>query len=305
MNRRQILHGSGTLLATGLAGCLGLLDSTATDEPPACPTTIPRLEQADYRGDSRVVCNDGSGESDDETRLVPDPRSASLPDASLECTLTNGHDNHFNADFYAWSLQKRVDGEWHGTTDTASPAADRSSLESDESHTWTLTVDNTNLERVVEPVEAREDVTVRALGSGTYAFLIAGSYGEEGESPMVNSPQIGYAAQFTLEGDDLPLEPTTVITDVSRDGDTVVVQRTEEPSRVITLERTDEEADHHRTLITEQLYGEPVLRDGLAHAEEDADSIRIESSPGSASGLATRGTLEYRDELYSITSDQP
>ena len=308
MNRRQILRGSGALLATGLAGCLGLQGSTSTDEKPACPTTIPRPVRSASQDDTRIVCNDGTDEgSDDETRLVPDPRSASLPDASLEFTLTNRRDDHFNTNFYLWSLNKRVDGEWYMTTGAVYPGAAESSLGPDASHAWTVTVDNTELQRVVDSPEDRDDVTVRAHGAGTYAFLISGSYGKAGERPPTNSPQIGYAAQFTLEGDDLPLKPTEAVTDVSRDGDTVVVVRrgVDDPSRVITLERTDEASDRHRTLITEQLYGRPVIRDALAHADPDADRIRIESPADTTSEVRGWGSLEYRDEIYSVTAGPP
>jgi hypothetical protein len=103
MRRRQLLCTSAALLTTGLAGCSSSSVPKATGSP--CPTEFPVERAGDLSGDFRVVCNETS--DSDETTLIPDTRSASLPGATVEFTFTNRDDRPFRM-HALWSLHKKV-----------------------------------------------------------------------------------------------------------------------------------------------------------------------------------------------------
>lgn len=311
MSRRQFLRSGSALLAAGLAGCNALQpsDSTTTDSP--CPTDVPAAVRADYRGDSRVYCNDGSESADAETVLRPSPRSGSLPDARVEFALENGREDHFNT--ARWDLRKRVDGTWY---DPVVPRTGRSqpSVAPGESHDWAVAVDNAELSSVVEPVEG-DEFSARALGGGTYAFLVSGSYGAADDRFVDNEPWVAYAARFSLDGDPLALEPTSSVRDVARSGDTVTVRATDgDPDLVVTVSTRDDAPTAQseaarREVITEQLYGWPVLRDALAHFEDDVTEVVVETSPDPDRRVASPRspgdtiTVTYQGVEYAVTTE--
>jgi hypothetical protein len=85
MRRRQLLCTSAAMLTTGLAGCSSASEPASTGLP--YPTEFPAYWTGDFSGDFRVVCN--------ETTIVPEIRSASLPGATIEFTFTNRDDRPF------------------------------------------------------------------------------------------------------------------------------------------------------------------------------------------------------------------
>lgn len=311
MSRRQFLRTGSALLAAGFAGCNALQppDSTTTGSP--CPTDVPPAVRADYRGEFRVFCNDRSESADAETVLRPSPRSGSLPDARVAFALENGRDEHFNT--ARWDLRKRVDGTWH---DPVVPRTGRSrpSVGPGETHDWAVAIDNADLSRVVEPVEG-DEFSVRALGGGTYAFLVSGSYGAADERFVENEPWLAYVARFSLDGDSLALEPTSRVRTVTRSADTVTVRATDgEPDRVVTASTRDDAPTAQseaarREIITEQLYGRPVLRDALAHFEDGVAEVVVETGAGpdrrvaSPRRLGDTITVAYRGVEYAVTTE--
>ncbi|RDI70812.1 hypothetical protein [Halopelagius longus] len=309
MNRRTFLR-AGVALSCGLAGCLDSIrpPTSSSSDGLSCPSTVPRIENADFEGEFEMRCN-APTESETEpsdTALAPDSRSVSLPDAEIAFTLTNRRDRYFNANFYRWELQKRVDGEWYATVPTRAAANAGSSLAPDESHTWSVSVTNDNLGTPVEPVTADESLSLRALGGGTYAFLVVGSYGRRGQSPQENQPIIAYAAPFTLSGDALQLVPTNTVRDVTRDGNavTVTVGGADSNGSVTVTKRpeTDPSDDAvSAAYVTESVYGVPALRNALAHFEDGVEAVTVRDDDLFGTPLYRGLTFAYEGTVYEVT----
>jgi hypothetical protein len=307
MRRRRLLQGSIGVVGA-LAGCVDRFTPGAGSDARACPSTVPRVENADYDGEFEMNCHRPGGSTPDGsgTALTADDRSASLPDADIAFTLTNGRDRHFDTNFYDWSLQKRADGEWHGVVARRVPADSESSLAPGDSHAWSVSIRNEDLGQPVEPVEADESPSLRALGAGTYAFVVAGSYGEAGRSMRDNQPSVGYARPFELDGDSLELVPTEAVEDATRDGDTVTVSVGVDDPETITVERgvdpSTPDDGRHTTLITETVYGRPTLRNVLAHFEEGVERVRLRTGATAGSRLRRGTTFSYRGTTYGVTN---
>lgn len=308
--RRIVLASVGTITLGSLAGCAGRQNpETSPDngESP-CPSSVPPADRADYDGESRVICNDGATTADDSTQLTPDHRSVSLPDAHLAFRLSNRRETYFNAS--QWDLHKRVNKTWY---DVPVPQIRtfELSLVPENSHEWLITIDNSDLHSVIQPVEGT-DVTIRSLGSGTYALTVSGSYGTQNESMVANRPWVAYAAQFSIEGEPLTVEPTTDVTDVQRDGPTTIVRATSEvPQWTVTVREVDEEATEERAelqreLITEQLYRHPILRNAIAHFEDDVTEVIVEIGDEQQFQaepplrISQPITLLYQEKRYSV-----
>lgn len=306
MNRRTVLH-TGVALAIGLAGCLdgvGPRSPSSTPEPLSCPSTVPRIENADFDGEFRMECDAPTESETDasDTTLAPDARSASLPNAEIAFTLTNRRDRPFNANFYRWELRKRVDGEWHGTVPTRASANAESSLAPDSSHTWSVSIRNDALGKPVEPVTADASLSLRALGGGTYSFVIVGSYGRRGQSWVENQPIVAYAAPFRLEGDALRLVPTNAVRNVARDGSAVTVTvGADDPSGAITVTKRPSGVDGGRTYVTESVYGIPSLRNALAQFEDGVDEVTVRTDDPFGSPLYRGLTFTYEGTAYEVT----
>lgn len=308
MNRRALLH-AGVGLSCALAGCLDGIDplSASSNDPP-CPDTVPVIERADFDGTFRMRCNtaDDSTTAAGETTLVPATRRLSLPDAATTVSLVNNRDEAYNANFYNWRILKHVDGQWYSAVARRFSPADESSLAPQESHTWSLSVSNDGLERPVAPVTSDEQLPVRALGPGRYAFVVVGSYGRHGQSMTDNQPFIGYAATFTLAGDDLELVPTNRVRSADRDGETVTVTvGSNDPDRAVTVSRRSSAQASNDALVTEHItetvYGNPLLRDVLAQFEPGVERVTVRTHGMLGTQLHPGATFAYGGETYEVT----
>lgn len=310
MNRRTLIKG-GVALSLPFGGCLEGFSPGSSSDALSCPLTVPRIENADFDGEFQMKCERPAESSTDAsgTTLTPDVRSVSLPHAETTFTLTNRHDQHFNANFYNWELQKRVDGEWYGTVRRQYSAGAGASLAPSDSHTWSVSITNNNLGQPVEPVNGNESLSLRALGRGTYAFIVVGSYGDRGQSWRGNQPIIGYATPFKLQGDALQLVPTNSVHNVTHKGSTVTVTVGEgDPNRTITVaKRTKTQTGSERPpapYITESVYGHPTLRNILAHFDKDVEKVTLRTTDSSGSPLYPGLTFSYEETTYQVTSTE-
>lgn len=308
MDRRTLIKG-GVALSLTFGGCLEGISPSSSSDALSCPSTVPRIEYADFDGEFQMKCERPAESSTDAegTTLTPDVRSVSLPHAETTFTLTNRHDQHFNANFYNWELQKRVGSEWYGTVGRKFSAGAGSSLAPGNSHTWSVSITNDNLGQPVEPVTGNESLSLRALGGGTYAFIVVGSYGNRGQSWGENQPLIGYATPFKLQGDALQLVPTNSVHNVTRKGSTVTVTvGADDPNRTITVaKRTETQTASERppaTYITESVYGHPTLRNILAHFDKDVEKVTLRTTDLSGSSLQPGLPFSYEGTTYQVTS---
>lgn len=295
MRRRPFL---ATALAAGSGFLAGCLDSgggsSPTTSPPAgdigCPTYGDRVET--------VICTPELPDPDAEMAMQPASASGELPEASYEFSLENERDTRFNVNFYQWKLQKYVDGEWFYVAPREWPEP-LMRLEPGESHTWTLTVDNTDLARSIPSSVGSESATVAGLGGGTYSFGVPGWF--EGED---TSAQTAFATRFELSGDQLTLGPTPDVSERVRDGDTVLVdwpvdQGDPVTYRVTRLKSVPEDAER---VIAEQVIRDTPLRNALALFERWSRIVEIDTRTGAFSHatLTEDRTIEYQGTGYEI-----
>lgn len=257
--------------------------------------------------EGRVVCYDEVDFAATPMVLSPDARSIE-PGETISFTLENGTDASFEANFYDWTLEKHVDGEWYRVAPWAVPEP-LMRLGSGDSHGWQLAVDNggVGVGKAVPKAEGSSDVTVAGLGGGTYGFSIDGWFEHGDES-------VSFAATFELDADRLELTPTNDVVETERDGETQIVRADRsdandgsdrkkstatidgDPEATYLLERVD---DADRRLIVEQLYREPVLRDALASLRSgDAATVRLEEY-----GRRSFATLWDIDDPFSFCGD--
>lgn len=295
MDRRRFLH-SGVALSCGLAGCLDGDGPSSLFAASPCPSTISRIEDADYHGEFRMECN---------TAFTLDETSRSLSDSGLLLDLSNQRDAYFNTQFYSWELLKHVDSEWYTVATPTIPATAGSSLAPGERYMYSVVVDNDFLENPVEPISGDKRLRFRALGGGTYAFVIVGSYGAQGASWSANQPFIGYAARFTWDEEAIPLVPTNTVLDTSREGETMTVTvGTDDPARSITVTRRPDGTPsevRHASYITESVYGQPALRNVLAHFDEGITTVTLRTDELLLPAFNPSGTFTYEGTMYEVT----
>lgn len=346
MKRRALLGTLATLGATtAAAGCLGspgqsddsttaatTTQSPATSTEPATSTTdsgdetpSELLELGDPASavdcpapdEGRAVCY--PEHADAALSLTPGPETISLPSGETTLTLANDTDHEYRTNFYGWTLSKRVDGEWYRIAPQYHPEP-MHVLPSGTTHEWTLAVDNS--EAPTGGAAAEEDVDLAGLGGGEYAFTVSGWFPVTDDDGDDESFYVAAGARFDLEGD--PLELTSVgDLDASRDGSTVTVTSSEEPTEetplsVLTVERVGEAgvppSRPIRDRIVEQLLrprmdvmGDPnPLRNALPFFEGGVDTVRYEAPSGvtPAFGLDEPYYLGYDDEIYEVTSER-
>lgn len=206
MNRRAYLAGVGAVLTPLGSGCqsLGGFSPSAADSTPECPTTVPKFVNADFDGEVQIICNDrGSESATDETTLVADPQTTSMPSAEVEFRLTNRRDHYYSTNPFEWFVRKYVDEEWRLAVPSEAPATEHSSLAPGESWSWTLTSEGSTAESDIPTDPVRSDDTIAAPlpGAGAYAFQVYGSYGEQGHHKLGNTPIVSYAVRFTVEAE--------------------------------------------------------------------------------------------------------
>lgn len=300
MRRRETLRLVGAAGLAGLAGCSGLAGEgteTLTPAPgtaPDCPASA-ALSISDTGSVDRY-CNTADGTpAERRTAVVPDGRTARLPDAHVRFTLTNRRSDHLNVNLEAWELHKQAAGAWHHLGRSRwTGSGDDDGLAPGASHEWTVTVENGDLGAVVEPVRGRSDVPLRALGGGTYAFLVHGSYGAPDEKPFENA-SVSYATRWSLAGDALDLVMSDSVNAVERDGDSVVVRDggvTGSPNEALVLTRTDPgpavEPSQDSPFIAEEVYGKPALRNALAAFEAGVRRVEVRTDRRRGLGIRDR-----------------
>ncbi|WP_049893407.1 hypothetical protein [Halogranum rubrum] len=328
MRRRALLS---TLGVTVLAGCTAndsvgnTGDRTASSTDSLEPATAPATATPDAT-DVGVSPAEAAGPpwDDDVKRVVswadvtestpialrPPTQQASLPGATFEFTLANDTDVRFETNFYGWSVWKQVDEAWFHVAPTAWPVP-LMTLESGESHTWTVTVDNSELHRDIMWVEGTEDLSLAGLGGGTYAFTIDGWFASQDYDQS-----LGFASQFVLDGDPVELVPTNEVTGTTREGDTVVVETSHgagDDSRraAFVVERLGDESVESqesdvRRLITEQALRDRELRNTLPFFEEGVETVRLEEQNSSwpIFGLDEPRVIEYEGVQYRLSAEE-
>jgi hypothetical protein len=242
-----------------------------------------------------VVCYQEVDDPLSKTVLQPSAARMSLPDGELSFTLTNRREEPFYTVTYRWNIWKRVDGEWFSLPRSIAPTSSKQAIGTGESHRWRFSVDNSDLASPIERIKADRDVTVRGLGNGTYAFLVWGGYGSDGANGVPDDP-ISYAAQVSLEGPALELHPPSTA-NVTKDGETktITFDGEDDPTYTYTLTRDSNLSADPIPVVTEQLYGRPVLRAAMAHFEDDTTHITVKSDE--VSQFASE-TIRYDGETY-------
>jgi hypothetical protein len=268
--------------------------NTATGtETPASPTLeIPSENHCPAFGDSQVVC---SVDADDGTTLqmVPSKASAPLPKADLSFTLRNETGVTFTTNYYDWSAWKRVDGEWFHIAPQVVPEP-AMMLESGGSHTWNLTIDNTDLDAVIVLAEGTEDVALAGLGGGTYAFGIRGWF--RGQSYENGTAA---AARFELVSDALELTPTADLEVVERNGDQKHVRQGDGGNTFVAT-RIETSDSNPRPMLLEKAIRITPLRNLLASFEPGIRSVRLDAERTGPFLFETEA-IEYEGEIYRIT----
>lgn len=225
--------------------------------------------------------------SDASLSLAPDDDVLDLPADSTTFTVENDTGYEYRANFYGWSLEKRVHGRWFHVAPQYWPQP-LHVLPPGASHDWTFEVDNT--ESPSGGPSNDEAVSLSALGGGEYAFTLHGWFplGDE-DDPF----EVSLGARFRVDGDQLELTPTDGVS-TTRDGDTVTVTLDADPTddeRVARLvaERVGESGVPPNQpvdiYIAEQLLqSDPSrgdrpnpLRNALAGFENGVDEVRYEA----------------------------
>lgn len=312
MHRRSFLASVGGFAALGVAGCLddrstggpggddpsggdatptatpgtptdgtatGPGTPTATPTPPGTPPHDapfpPGREDVD-----RLVWYREVSDPDGRLHLSYSASSVALP-GEVSFTLHNNADRRFMTNFYNWALYRWEGGRWRHVAPLLvnEPLM---TLEPGESHTWTVTLSDGNLETPEFRASGTSEVTVEPVGGGHYAFAVEGWWDGQDETPTYEHKTV-CAARFEAEGRQLPLVPSSAVTGTRREGDTVVVAaenpRGSDGTPATYVLTRDDSASDPRELVTEQVYRQWPLRDALAHAD-GAGEVRVETTTG-------------------------
>lgn len=311
MNRRGLLAAAGAATgATFVAGCLtgpsGDDEPWSTDTPASTPAGTRETACPEYDRVEWVVCYDGIDPDSVDAYLEPDPRTVAA-DGQIEFTLYNRSEQTLQTNFYNWLVHKRVDGEWYHVAPRGSNDP-MMTVQPDESHTWTLTVDNEGIEdgASVSRSGGTDDITVGGLGGGTYAFRSRGWF--EGED---HEGAIAFATTFEVDGDQVALTPTDAIEGTAWDGETLVAQSSRgergDSSRLgaFELRRVEDPGADPTRLITEQVLRRDRLRDVIALSRErDAEAVRLEeyNSAHPIFGSRSDRIYEYDETYYEVST---
>jgi hypothetical protein len=267
--------------------------ATGTGTPASPTLEIPSENHCPSFGDGkkRVVCYQDA-DSGMTLLMKPSKKSVELPKAMLSFTLQNETGVTFTTNYYDWSLWKRVDGEWFHLMARAVPEP-AMVLESGDSHSWTVTIDNTNLGDAVAPSGGTEDLTFTGLGGGTYAFGIDGWF--EGVSYKSG---VGVATRFELVGDALELTPTADLEVVERDGDEKHVRVGDKKRRTMVATRVETSTTAAKRMLPEQVVRSP-LRNLLASFEPGVRRVTLDVNR-TAIFVSDPQVIEYEGQTYRI-----
>jgi hypothetical protein len=293
VERRPLLGAAAAGIA-GVAGCLGLSNPAESLGVPAgesdCPPTA-----AD-----RVVCVPETDPGSASVALTADPRSAALP-ATFAFTLGNGSARTLSTNYYAWTLWKRVEDDWHHIVPAVAPQP-LMRLDARSSHEWELTAEH---ELPADPgrdyASWESAGSIGGLGGGEYAFTTDGWFGDAEET-------VGFGVLFEVDAPELRLEPTARVTGSSRDDDTVTVRGDglgEEENRAEFLLRRLDSGEDPRRVIPEQAAHDARLRNTLPYFETGVDRVRYVErghTTGPPFGVGEPYTIRYRGELYEAST---
>lgn len=290
-SRRQILSVLSAGIGIIFAGCTSDTEPATDDTEDKSPADetgpIPEFP-ADTASDAcppfdeadQVVCYDAVDPESIPLALIPETQSVQ-PDQPTDFTLRNRSDQQFNTNVHHWQLYKQVDGEWYYIM-PQSWIEPMTPLEAGEEHTWTATIETGRVSDGdrIEEVVFNEPLTTAGLGGGHYAFGIDGWFtnGSTEES-------IALATGFELETDPLKLAPTSDISVIKRDGDTLIARSTSDEeengsshSDEFILERIENPDTTPKQVIVEQVVRDQQLRNAMALSQEhDAARVRIEA----------------------------
>lgn len=297
MDRRALLATVGSL---GVAGCIDTGEpprGDSRDWPDSCPSFDEDVVE--------VHCTAPSTPRDTPVVMGRSTAHATLPIGTLSFTLRNEGSQTFTTNFWEWHVHKYVDGRWFHIAPRFwhVPAMD---VASGESHTWTLTVDNTKLDGSPLPTaRGTKAVDLAGLGGGQYAFGTTGWF-EDGDHEY----QTGVAALFELDGPGIELRPTDEVTAVKADGETVTVRAEREDldqSRIAAFEltRTDDPEGQVREYIVEMAMRNRRLRNTLPFFESGVERVRLvePNSTYPPFGVNEPRAIAYGGETYQITAE--
>jgi hypothetical protein len=332
MKRRALLATAASLAVAGCTGgeqpgyrtdttrttsTMSTSDTTTTTTTTGVPEELkslgaPASEVACPVGDDgRAVCypeHEGTALS-----LTPSPETVSLPSDETTLTLANDSGYEYRANFYGWTLSKRVDGDWYRVAPQFYPDP-LHVLPSGNSHEWTFSVDNS--EQPTGGASSESDIDIAGLGGGEYAFTVGGWF-RVGEQTV----NVAAGTHLTLDGPELELTPAGD-PDVSRDGSTVTVTATREPAEneepsLLVVERIDREDVSESEIhdrIAEQLLrprmstmGDPnPLRNALPFFEDGVETVRYEAPSGVTPpfGLDEPYVVRYDGGIYRATASR-
>ena len=299
MRRRSLIAAVSTLGSGLLAGCLGSpgggpTTTTSTDGGVDCPRYSDRVET--------VVCTPDLDDPEARCAMRPAGASGSLPQTDLEFTLANERESRYESNFYAWRLQKHVDGAWYHVAPQFWPEP-LMQLDPGDSHTWQLTVDNTDLDRSLPHPQGSDSATVVGLGGGTYSFGVEGRFAGDQADTMT-----AFVTRFELEGPELTLRPTPGVEDRVRDGDAVRLTWRREEGEPVTYRVTELKSmpDDAVPVIAEQVMRDDALRNALALFERWTRFVEIETSgPALSPGAMSEAqTIEFQGTAYQIETDR-
>jgi len=322
--RRALLGTLAGGAGLALAGCVGdsgdepddtednnTDDGSGTGEPDQLQSRFPDEEFPDgcpeYGGVDRVICYD-LVDSDTVPALL-EPSARTVEDGgSIDFSLHNRSELALRTNFYNWRIHKRVDGEWFHIAPHAYPEP-LMTVQPGKSHTWTVSIDNDGIVdgESVPRMSGTEQLTLRGVGGGHYAFRARGWFEEENHEESV-----AFAATFEFDGPPIELTRTASIESTEWDGETLVATSTrgdpdDEYSKqgAFELQRVDDPGGGVRTIITEQVIRTEQLRDTIALAfEYDADRVRLEEYNGVTPifGSDSDGIFEFQGSYYEVTT---
>lgn len=296
MRRRRCL----ALLSASIAGAAGCLSGESSDPGSSDPGTGDPTDSPDGTGtrdgtpgsdpigfppdDDGVDEVVWAGEVDDPSNRVAlsaDAASTALPDARATFTLHNRSDRRFASNFYDWGVYRREGGRWHRVAplEVNQPLM---YLDPGASHAWTVELSSEIPTEQGLHAGGTDDVGVRPVGGGTYAFAVAGWFPDQTATPTHEHKTV-HAARFDLDGPELSLEPSDAVRSVERDGDVVRIKADGDPGeeRAATyVLRRAPEATAPVPLTTEEAYRRWPLRDALAHAAEGVAEVRLRAPDG-------------------------
>jgi hypothetical protein len=322
--RRELLGTLAGSAGLALAGCVGGSgdepddtedddsdDGSGTGEPDQLQSRFPDEEFPEdcpeYGGVDRVICYDAVDSETVPAVLEPSTRTIEASE-SIDFTLHNRSDLALKTNFYNWRIHKRVDGDWYRVAPrgyneplmTVSPG---------ESHTWTVSIDNDGIAdgESIPWMSGTEQLTLRGVGGGHYAFRARGWFADESYEES-----IAFAATFEFDGPPIELTTTNSIEGVGWEDETLVATSSRgDPDNeyskrgAFELERLDEAGSEAETVITEQILRQPQLRDTIAlAAEHDADRVRLEEYNGVTPIFGSRSDkiYEFQGSYYEVTT---